>query len=54
MDEYLHIVVTGEVDTGKSTLIGRVLYETGSLPDPVHKAITKSLYEKKAVNFAIF
>lgn len=52
MDEYLHIVVTGEVDAGKSTLIGRVLYETRSLPDPVLKAITKSLYEKQAVTLA--
>ena len=32
-DRPLAIVVVGHVDHGKSTLIGRMLYETGSLPD---------------------
>ena len=32
MKDYLNIVVTGDVDSGKSTLIGRFLYETGALP----------------------
>lgn len=27
----LHVVVTGDVDSGKSTLIGRLLFDTGSL-----------------------
>lgn len=31
MQEQLNVVVTGEVDSGKSTLIGRFLYEMGSL-----------------------
>ncbi len=31
--ERMHIVVTGHVDHGKSTIIGRLLVETGSLPD---------------------
>ncbi len=31
MRDYLKVIVTGEVDSGKSTLIGRFLYETGSL-----------------------
>lgn len=30
--ERLHLVITGHVDHGKSTLIGRLLFETGSLP----------------------
>ncbi len=31
MEDYLKIVVVGEVDAGKSTLVGRFLYEMGSL-----------------------
>ena len=29
----VRIVIVGHVDHGKSTLIGRLLYETNSLPD---------------------
>ncbi len=39
MQDYLKVVVTGEVDSGKSTLIGRFLYEMGSLPEGVIKEI---------------
>jgi len=31
MPERLHVAVTGDVDSGKSTLIGRLLHDTGSL-----------------------
>src|SRR6187455_3722401 len=31
--ERMHLVVTGHVDHGKSTIIGRLLADTGSLPD---------------------
>lgn len=30
--EYLNMVIVGHVDHGKSTLIGRLLYDTGALP----------------------
>jgi small GTP-binding protein len=33
MQDYLNIAVTGDVDSGKSTLIGRFLYDTGSIAD---------------------
>ena len=33
MTKPLRVVIVGHVDHGKSTLIGRMLYDTGSLPD---------------------
>jgi sulfate adenylyltransferase subunit 1 len=39
--ERLNIVVTGEVDSGKSTLIGRFLYEIGSLSHGVVEGVEK-------------
>lgn len=33
MQNCLRVVVAGDVDAGKSTLIGRFLYDSGSLPD---------------------
>lgn len=33
MEEFLGFVITGHVDHGKSTLIGRLLYDTDSLPE---------------------
>ena len=32
-DEHLSLVIVGHVDHGKSTIIGRLLADTGSLPD---------------------
>lgn len=37
----LKLVVVGHVDHGKSTLIGRLLHETGSLPDGKAEAVIK-------------
>lgn len=33
MSERLHLVIAGHVDHGKSTVVGRLLADTGSLPD---------------------
>jgi bifunctional enzyme CysN/CysC/sulfate adenylyltransferase subunit 1 len=37
--ELLRIVITGHVDHGKSTLIGRLFYDTGSLPEERYQEI---------------
>jgi bifunctional enzyme CysN/CysC len=38
----LRLVILGHVDHGKSTLVGRLLYETGSLPDGKLEAVEAS------------
>ncbi|RKY34160.1 MAG: elongation factor Tu, partial [Candidatus Duberdicusella sinuisediminis] len=38
----LKFVIVGHVDHGKSTLIGRLLYETGSLPEDKIKEIEET------------
>ncbi|HSA06611.1 MAG TPA: GTP-binding protein [Candidatus Gastranaerophilales bacterium] len=39
--EKINIVVVGHVDHGKSTLIGRLLYDTNSLPDGAIEKVKK-------------
>ena len=40
--EQLKLVIVGHVDHGKSTLIGRLIHDTGSLPDGKYAQITAS------------
>ncbi|MBU0547302.1 MAG: 50S ribosome-binding GTPase [Candidatus Omnitrophica bacterium] len=46
MKNVLKVVVAGEVDAGKSTLIGRLLYDTGSL----HKAALAEIFQASRLN----
>jgi bifunctional enzyme CysN/CysC len=42
VDPPLHVVFVGHVDHGKSTLIGRILHDTGSLPEGKIEEIKKA------------
>ncbi|WP_246662918.1 phosphoadenylyl-sulfate reductase [Pseudolabrys sp. FHR47] len=44
------IVIVGDVDHGKSTLIGRLLYETGSLPDGKFESL-KAMSARRGMPF---
>ncbi|MFO1073200.1 MAG: adenylyl-sulfate kinase [Geminicoccaceae bacterium] len=46
----LRIVIVGHVDHGKSTLVGRLIYETGSLPEGRLEAI-KAQSERRGMPF---
>ena len=46
----LRIVIVGHVDHGKSTLIGRLLFETGSLPDGKYEAV-QEMSKKRGMAF---
>lgn len=48
----LRIVVAGHVDHGKSTLIGRLLYETGSLPQQMADSLGRTGAPNGAATFA--
>lgn len=39
--EKMNIVIVGHVDHGKSTLVGRLFYDTGSLPDGKYEAVAR-------------
>ena len=42
----LRIVIVGHVDHGKSTLIGRLFYDTGSLSEERYREIEKTCREQ--------
>jgi len=46
----LKLVIVGHVDHGKSTLVGRILHETGALPDGKVEAV-KAMSEKRGMPF---
>lgn len=48
--EIMRIVIVGHVDHGKSTLVGRLFYETDSLPEGKYDAI-KAMCERRGVPF---
>src|SRR6266478_4816651 len=48
--EQLKIVIVGHVDHGKSTLVGRLFHDTGSLPDGKFEKIKDSC-EKRGMPF---
>src|SRR5690606_28609351 len=50
MKERMNIVIGGHVDHGKSTVVGRLLADTGSLPEGKLEAV-KALCERTAKPF---
>lgn len=48
--QLIRIVIVGHVDHGKSTIIGRLIHDTGSLPDGKLEAI-KAVSEKRGMPF---
>jgi sulfate adenylyltransferase large subunit len=53
MDDTLKIVIVGMVDHGKSTFTGRLLYDTGALPEAKFEEIKKASQELgKEIEFA--
>lgn len=51
----MNIVITGHVDHGKSSLIGRILFDTGSIPESMVEEVKRISQEKgEDMQFAYF
>jgi bifunctional enzyme CysN/CysC len=50
LTEQLKIVIVGHVDHGKSTFVGRLFYDTGSLPEGRYEML-KQVAERRGVPF---
>ncbi|HEX8244456.1 MAG TPA: GTP-binding protein, partial [Longimicrobium sp.] len=53
--DLLRLATAGSVDDGKSTLLGRLLYETGSIPDDQLAAVEQASHRRgeREVNLAL-
>src|SRR5438445_7107697 len=52
--ELVRLVVIGSVDDGKSTLIGRLLYETGALYDDQIAQVRRATRNGDEIDFSLF
>src|SRR5437868_5754832 len=52
--ELVRLVIMGSVDDGKSTLIGRLLYETGALYDDQIEHVRRATRNGDAIDFSLF
>ncbi len=52
--ELVRLVIIGSVDDGKSTLLGRLLYETGALYDDQIAQVRRATRNGDAVDFSLF
>jgi bifunctional enzyme CysN/CysC/sulfate adenylyltransferase subunit 1 len=52
--ELVRLVVIGSVDDGKSTLIGRLLYETGALYDDQIEQVRRATRNGDPIDFSLF
>ena len=48
---HINIITSGHVDHGKSTLIGRLLYDTGSIPEQEMRKLKELAKELKKETF---
>jgi len=49
--EHINVAMIGHVDHGKSTLIGRLLYEAGEIPEHIIEKYRKEAQEKGKATF---